>query len=505
MNNIRQELIKKFPINKRITSIINGKQTTISKNEDIIPVISPINESQISELQQTSIIEVDEAVKSARNAFDNGPWPSMSVDERKKIMLQIKKIFQENDEELAFLESIDAGLTMSYVKSMHAVRAGWNFEFFAEVASQASGESYTQTKPYISIVTREPVGVGALIGPWNAPLALCSMKIASCIAFGNTCVLKPSEYTPLSLHKAVELIHRTDIPKGVVNLINGNGNITGDALVKHPGIDVVSFTGGTSTGSIIAASANKGLKPVALELGGKSANIITNTANLDRALDGTILGIYSNNGQQCLAGSRILVQEDIAEEFIEKFIQRSKKIKVGDPMVSSTEIGPVCHEDHMNRVLSYCDVAKNEGAELLTGGERDRSLNHGFYLEPTAYMAKSNESRICQEEIFGPFASFLTFKDIEEAITVANSSDFGLVGYIWSDNLPIVMKASQEIRAGTIWVNTPMTRELRAPFGGYKKSGIGRDSAKDCLQFFTEEKTTTIPITSFPLPKWGSN
>ena len=505
MNNMYQEFNEKFQIKKCVTSIINGEPTLISNNEDIIPVISPINEIHISDLQQSSISEVDQAVSAAREAFDNGPWPRMSVDERKKVMLQIRDILKENAEELAFLECINAGLTMEYIKSMHVIRAGWNFEFFSEVASQASGESYTQTKPYLSIVTREPIGVGALIGPWNAPLALCSMKIASCIAFGNTCVLKPSEYTPLSLHKVVELIHKTDIPKGVVNLVNGNGKITGEALVKHPGVDVVSFTGGTSTGAIIAGRANEGLKPVALELGGKSANIITNSANLDRAMDGTILGIYSNNGQQCLAGSRILVQEDIANEFIDKFIERSKKIRVGDPMVKSTEIGPVCHEEHMNRVLSYCDIAKNEGAELLTGGERDSLHEKGFYLKPTAYMAKSNESRICQEEIFGPFASFLTFKEIDEAIHIANSSSFGLVGYIWSDNLPTVMKASQNIRAGTIWVNTPMTRELRAPFGGYKKSGIGRDSAKDCLQFFTEEKTTTIPIENFPLPQWGSS
>ncbi len=505
MNAVTEDMMKKFSVNEHCTSFIGGKSVSPSGSGEDIPVISPITEKQISVLREASAEEVDSAVRTARDAFENGPWRHMSVDERKKIMLQIKEVLLAHADELAYIESLNAGLTLNYVKNMHVQRTGWNFEFFAEVASQAAGEAYTQTKPYLSIVTREPVGVGALIGPWNAPLALCSMKIASCIAFGNTCVLKPSEFTPLSLRRVVELIHETDIPKGVVNLVNGRGHITGDSLVSHPEVDVVSFTGGTTTGAMIAARAGEGLKPVGLELGGKSANIITASADLDRALDGAILGIYSNNGQQCLAGSRILVERSIADEFIEKFVARSKNIKVGDPMASDTEIGPVCYRAHMDRVLSFVDIAKNEGGELLTGGQRDSRHDTGLYLEPTAVMAKSNDAQVCQDEIFGPFATFLTYDDLDEALAIANASEFGLVGYIWSDHLQTVMKASQEMRAGTIWVNTPMTRELRAPFGGYKKSGIGRDSAKDCLQFFTEEKTTTIPVDTFPLAKWGAS
>ncbi|MFL2769989.1 MAG: aldehyde dehydrogenase [Rhodospirillaceae bacterium] len=505
MESATQAMMKKFPVNEHCTSFIDGKSVPPTGSGEDIPVISPITEQKISNLREASAEEVDTAVCTARAAFENGPWRHMHVDERKKIMLQIQEVLLNNADELAYLESLNAGLAMNYVKGFHVVRTGWNFEFFAEVASQATGETYTQTKPYLSFVTREPIGVGALIGPWNAPLALCSMKIASCIAFGNTCVLKPSEFTPLSLRRVVELIHETDIPKGVVNLVNGRGHITGDALVAHPEVDVVSFTGGTQTGSIIAARSGEGLKPVALELGGKSANIITSSADLDRALDGAILGIYSNNGQQCLAGSRILVQRSIANEFIEKFVNRSKRIKVGDPMDNMTEIGPICYKAHMDRVLSFVDIAKQDGAEVLTGGKRDSRHDEGLYLEPTAVLAKSNNTRVCQEEIFGPFATFLTYDDIDEAIAIANDSSFGLVGYIWSEHLPTVMKASQELQAGTIWVNTPMTRELRAPFGGYKKSGIGRDSAKDCLQFFTEEKTTTIPTENFPLAKWGAN
>jgi len=504
MNTITRDISKmSFPVPELVTSYINGQAVSPSASGVDIPAIGPATEEVITVLREADVTEVDSAVLAARKAFDSGPWPTMSADERKRIMLQIKDILLANGEELAFLECLNAGLPMHGVKGMMIPRTGLNFEFFAEVASQMGGQTYTQTKPYLSLVTREPTGVGALIGPWNAPLALCTMKIASCIAFGNTCVLKPSEFTPLSLRRVVELIGQTDIPDGVVNLVNGRGHVTGDALVSHPDVDVVSFTGGTKTGSLIAKRAGEGLKPVALELGGKSANIICSTANLDRALDGSLLGIYSNNGQQCLAGSRILVESSIADQFIEKFVERSEKIIVDNPMLQETQIGPLCFEDHMKRVLAYVDTAREDGAEVLVGGKRHEAHNRGYYIEPTAVMAPSNETRVCQEEIFGPFATFLTFDDLDEAIQVANDSEFGLVGYVWSEHLPTVMKVSESVRAGTIWVNTPMTRELRAPFGGYKNSGIGRDSASDCMSFFTEEKTTTIPLEDFPMPRWG--
>ncbi len=329
------------------------------------------------------------------------------------------------------------------------------------------------------------------------------MKIASAIAFGNTCVLKPSEFTPLSLARVVEIIHESDIPRGVVNLVNGRGTVTGRSLVTHPSVDMVSFTGGTATARHIMADAAQGLKKVAFELGGKSANIICANANFDRALDGALAGIYSGNGQQCLAGSRILVERSIADEFIGKFVERARNIRLGDPELETTEVGPMCYEAHMDRVLSYVDIAVQEGAELLTGGKRSEQHERGYFVEPTAVLAHDNATRVCQEEIFGPFATFLKFDDLDEAIAIANDSTFGLVGYIWSDDMPTIMKVSSALRAGTIWVNTPMTRELRAPFGGYKESGIGRDSARDCLDFFTEAKTTTIPASEFPLPGFG--
>jgi acyl-CoA reductase-like NAD-dependent aldehyde dehydrogenase len=387
---------------------------------------------------------------------------------------------------------------------VHVERMARNFEFFAEVASTAHGETYTQTAGYLTYVTREPKGVAACIAPWNAPLALASMRIATCIPWGNTCVLKPSEHTPLSMRRMVEILHEAGLPPGVVNLVNGRGNVTGEALVSHPGIDMVGFTGGTSTGRSIAATAGRNLKPVALELGGKSANIVFDTADVARALDGALAGIYGNNGQQCLAGSRILLQRGIADAFIERFVARSRRIRLGDPLHPDTEIGPLAFRDHMERVLSFVDVARADGATLLTGGRRADAPARGWFVEPTAVLAPDNRTRVCQEEIFGPFATFLVFDTLEEAIRLANDSKFGLVNYVWSEDLGTVMRCSREIRAGTVWANTPMMRELRAPFGGFKDSGIGRDGPGSSLDFFTELKATIIPIDPVKMHRFGA-
>jgi len=486
-----------------IPSIVDGLPVEAGLEATKIPCISPADESVLTELIEADVGTVDNAAMAARRAFDGGPWPRMSVADRQRILVQIQQKILDHTAELAHLECIDAGLPLQSVRAAHVPRAAMNFSFFAEVIGQEAGETYTQTEPYVSYVTREPAGVGALVGPWNMSLGLCTMKIASCIAFGNTCVVKPSEYTPLSLHRFVELVHETDIPAGVVNLVNGRGQVTGNALTRHTQVDRISFTGGTATAARIMTSGAAQLTPVAFELGGKSANIITDTANLDRALDGALISIFSGNGQQCLAGSRILVQRSIADAFIAKFVERCRNIRVGDPMNPNTEIGPLCYAEHLNKVLSYVDIAREEGGELLTGGKRHADFDRGYYMEPTAMLAPGNNTRVCQEEIFGPFATFLRFDDIDEAVSIANDTAFGLVAYLWSEHMPTIMKVSREIRAGTIWVNTPMTRELRAPFGGYKSSGIGRDSAKDCMSFFTEAKTTTIPSTDFPMQKFG--
>ncbi|MCZ8132889.1 MAG: aldehyde dehydrogenase [Steroidobacteraceae bacterium] len=490
-----------FPVVDRVTSLIAGQRTSAPGGHEI-PVICPATETVVSRLREADAQEVDAAVRAAREAFDRGPWPRMTIDDRKDVLYRIRDVMRANAQELAYLECLNTGLPLARIRD-HIARAARNFEFFAEVASTLKGETYTGLKGFLTYVTREPKGVGALIAPWNAPLALASMRVATCIAFGNTCVLKPSEYTPLSMLRMVELFHEAGLPPGVVNLVNGRGSVTGTALVSHPGIDMVGFTGGTHTGAAIMSAAGRHLKPCILELGGKSANIVHPSANLERALDGALGGIYSNNGQQCLAGSRILVHRSIADEFIGRFVERAQRIRIGDPLEDTTELGPLAYRDHLERVLSYVEVARSEGAELLTGGRRAPGFAKGYYMEPTAVLAKSNAARVCQDEIFGPFATFLVYDSLDEAIAIANDSPFGLVAYVWAEDLNVVMRASREIRAGTIWVNTTLVRELRAPFGGYKQSGVGRDGATASVEFFTEQKTTTIPIDPAPLPQFG--
>ncbi|MBU6211258.1 MAG: aldehyde dehydrogenase [Gammaproteobacteria bacterium] len=497
------EITRRFPIVDTVTSLINGERLPARSGTHRIPIINPTDERVLSHLQEADAAEVNAAVVSARRAFDQGPWPRMDITERNDILYSIRDHLRKHAEELAYLECLNTGLPLISVRR-HVDRMARNFEFFAEVASTTHGETYTQSKGYVTYVTREPRGVAGCIAPWNAPLSLASMRVATCIPFGNTCVLKPSEYTPLSMLRMVEIFHEAGLPPGVVNLVNGRGHITGDALVNHAGVDMIGFTGGTGTGRAIAATAGRNLKPVALELGGKSANIICDTADVERALDGALSGIYGNNGQACLAGSRILLQRGIADAFIERFVARSRKIKIGDPMLPSTEIGPLAFEQHMQRVLSYVEVAKSDGATLLTGGRRSPAHDRGWFIEPTAVLAPHNEARVCQEEIFGPFASFLIFDTVEEAVAIANASKFGLVSYVWTEDLSTAMRCARDIRAGTVWVNTAMIRDLRAPFGGYKESGIGRDGPQASLEFFTELKATIIPIDPVKGHRYGA-
>ena len=497
-------ITRTFPIVPQVTSLIDGKHVAPRTTGEDLEIVNPATEAVLTRLREADAEEVDAAVRSARRAFDHGPWPRMDINDRKDILYSIRDHLRKHAEELAYLECLNTGLPLQSVRG-HVARMARNFEFFAEVASNVHGETYTQTAGFLTYVTREPKGVAGCIAPWNAPLALASMRVATCIPFGNTCVLKPSEYTPLSMLRMVEIFHEAGLPPGVVNLVNGRGAVTGNALVAHPGIDMVGFTGGTVTGRAIAAAAGRNLKPVALELGGKSANIIFESANFEQALDGALDSIYRNNGQQCLAGSRILVQRSIAKRFIEAFVERARRIRIGDPLQADTELGPLAFRQHMERVLSFAEVARSDGAKLLTGGKRSAAQPRGWFIEPTAVLAADNDARVCREEIFGPFATFLEFDTLDEAIAIANASIFGLVNYVWSQDLNVAMRCSRDIRAGTVWVNTPMMRELRAPFGGYKESGIGRDGPQASLEFFTELKATIIPIDGVKMHRFGAS
>ncbi len=457
-----------------------------------IPVFYPATGEKISVVIEDDAASVDVAVTTARQAFDKGPWPGLSTAERISVLERCGQAIRDNADELARLECAATGLILRELKERHMVRAAHNFRFFADYISQRSGERYDQMPGYMTTVVREPVGVAALIAPWNAPVALATMKIAAALSFGNTCVLKPSEQTPLALARLVSLLQEI-LPEGVLTLVNGRGPVTGAALVDHHGVDLVSFTGGTETGRAIMSAAGRRLVPTTMELGGKSANIIFASADYERAVDGALLGIFSNNGQQCLAGSRILVERSIFDDFVGRFIERAQQIQVGDPTRAETELGPLASLSHMHRVLSFVDMARSDGGTLLTGGSRREDLGNGYFVSPTAVSVPSNAAQTAQNEIFGPFATFLPFDTADEAIAIANDTQFGLVSYVWSDHLPTVMNVTERLRSGVVWVNTPMMRELRAPFGGYKNSGVGREGGAACEAFFTEEKTVTMP------------
>ena len=467
-----------------------------------IPIIYPATGEQISTLIEDDKQSVDKAVSAARAAFDRGGWANFSIEKRMECLEACRQIILDNADVLARLECAATGLVLRELRARHIERAAYNFRFFSEYISQRRGERYDQASAFITTVNRIPVGVAALVAPWNAPVALATMKIAAALAFGNTCILKPSEQTPLALAHLVQLLQDV-LPEGVLNLVNGRGPVTGSFLVSHPEIDLVSFTGGTATGREIMSAAGRNLVPCTLELGGKSANIIFSSANQEQALDGALIGIFSNNGQQCLAGSRILVEGNIFDDFVEKFIERTKLIRVGDPLDDDTEIGPLASESHMKRVLNFADVAQKEGGKLLTGGTRREDLGQGFFIEPTAALAATNESKVAQQEIFGPFATFIKFSSVEEAIAIANDSEYGLVSYVWSDHLPTVTVASELLKSGVVWINTPMMRELRAPFGGVKSSGVGREGGEACERFYTEEKTISMPRSPISLRKIG--
>ena len=469
-----------------------------------LPVFYPATGEQIAILIEDDASSVDVAVTAARRAFDQGPWPKLSIAERISVLESCSKVILDNADELARLECAATGLILRELKERHMARAAYNFRFFANYINQSAGQRFDQSPGYMTTVVREPVGVAALIAPWNAPVSLATMKIAAALAFGNTCIVKPSEQTPIALAHLVKLLQEV-LPEGVLSLVNGRGPVTGQALVDHTGVDLISFTGGTETGRTIMSSAGRRLVPTTLELGGKSANIIFESANYERALDGALLGIFSNNGQQCLAGSRILVQSSIFNDFVGRFIERAQKIRVGDPTRDDTELGPLASFSHMQRVLSFVETANADGGLLLTGGNRLENLGDGYFVSPTAVSVPSNQTRTAQEEIFGPFATFLPFDTTEEAIKVANDTQFGLVSYIWSDDLPTVMNVTENMRSGVVWVNTPMMRELRAPFGGYKNSGVGREGGAACESFYTEEKTVTLPKFPPPLRRLGCN
>jgi acyl-CoA reductase-like NAD-dependent aldehyde dehydrogenase len=485
-----------------ISAFVNGK-TVQHKDPHRIRIINPSDESVVTELLEADETLVNEAVCSASDAFAKGVWSRAAINERQSVLLRCADLIREHAAELAAMDTLCVGLPYHHatLPQVYAA-AGW-FQYFAGFIETLEEDLYRQLPNTRTLVTREPVGVVGLFSPWNIPVMSAALKLSAALAFGNCCILKPSEQSPCASIRLVELLHEAGLPDGVLNVVNGRGVVTGAALSNHPDVRAISFTGGGQAGSLIASQASKRLAKVTLELGGKSANIIFDDADLDQALDAALVAIFSNNGQGCLAGSRILVAKSIADKFIADFVARSKKIRIGNPFEKTTELGPLSSRSQMERVLSYVDIVKSEGGEILSGGCRASGFEQGFYVQPTVARVSDNNTRVCQEEIFGPFVTFLSFDTEEQAIAIANDTRYGLTAYLWTNDLQRALNVSDQLNSGYVLINTTMQREKNAPFGGFNDSGLDREGGKYSMNFFTEAKTTVIPLAKVHIHKLG--
>jgi aminomuconate-semialdehyde/2-hydroxymuconate-6-semialdehyde dehydrogenase len=425
----------------------------------------------------------------------NGPWKKMTVEQRSKILRKIGDLILERQEELAHLESLDTGKPFSLANSVDVPRAAYNFHFFADYIVSVNTDANQQDDQALHYSYRRPVGVVGIIKPWNLPLLLLTWKLAPCLGMGNTAVIKPAEWTPMTATVLMEICKEAGVPDGVVNLVHGFGpNSAGGAISEHPDIDAISFIGEPSTGAAIMSSASKSLKKLSFELGGKNPNIIFADSDLDEVIDTTIKSSFINQGEVCLCGSRIYVERPAYEEFVEKFAERVRELKVGHPLDSGTNVGSLVSKEHYDRVYSYLDVAREDGATIVTGGKRPEGIEKGYFLEPTIITGLDRNSRCVREEIFGPVVTVTPFDKEEEVIVQANDTHYGLSATIWTNDLRRAHRVAHSIEAGIIWVNTWFLRDLRTPFGGMKHSGIGRTGGMHSVDFYSELSNITIKL-----------
>jgi len=462
------------------------------------PSVSPIDNGQVAEVAEGTREDAARAVEAARRAFDEGPWPRMSPAERKRILHRVADGIDARAADLAQWETRDMGKPIREAAGKDIPRCAYNFRFFADYAEHLATRAFDQPSAGIfSYELREPLGVAAAISPWNFPLMLLTWKVAPALAFGCTVVAKPAEQSPITASILAEIVAEVDVPPGVFNVVQGFGpDAAGEELTVHPGVDAVTFTGESATGRAIMRNAAATLKKLSFEMGGKSANIVFADADLDAAVDGSILGSFSNQGEVCLAGTRLLVQRPVYDEFVQRFAERAEALVVGDPRQEATAIGPLVTPEHTDKVLSYIELAHDEGAKLLTGGKRltNGDLARGNYVAPTVFADADNSMRVCQEEIFGPVEMVMPFDQVDDAIAIANQSRYGLAGMVWTSNLNTAHRVARGVRTGTMWVNCFFVRDLRAPFGGYKDSGIGREGGDDSHEFFTESKAVVMKL-----------
>ncbi|WP_422377902.1 5-carboxymethyl-2-hydroxymuconate semialdehyde dehydrogenase [Roseibium sp.] len=482
-----------------ILNQIGGKALAAASGETF-QTRSPVDESLICEVAKGGAADIDAAAKAAKNAFP--AWRDMAASERKKILHRIADGIVERAEEIALCECWDTGQALRFM-SKAALRGAENFRFFADKAPGARDGQALPSPTLMNITTRVPIGPVGVITPWNTPFMLSTWKIAPALAAGCTVVHKPAEFSPLTARILMEIAEEAGLPKGVWNLVNGFGEDAGKALTEHPDIKAIAFVGESRTGSMIMKQGAETLKRVHFELGGKNPVIVFEDADLDRALDAAIFMIYSLNGERCTSSSRLLVQDTIADAFEARLVERVNRIKVGHPLDPKTEIGPLIHKTHFDKVTSYFGIAKENGATIAAGGERHG--DQGWFVRPTLFTGADNSMQIAQEEIFGPVLTSIRFSSEDEALQIANDIPYGLTGYVWTNDLTRALRFTHQLEAGMIWVNSENVRHLPTPFGGVKASGIGRDGGDWSFDFYMEQKHIGLATGQHAIPRLGAN